>query len=180
MNPERPPKQQAFLALLKEGSTSLHLDARRAGVVVPEAFRQEAHLMLQYGYDLAISIPDLEVDEHGVRATLSFSRNPHLTVIPWTAVYAIASVDGRGVLYPEDLPGDVSVIAGGEPGEVSEAPEAVPVEVAAMGSKSTSDGVPQGEASLRRLRSIPAHPEAELAEPLAVRRRRRPQLRLVK
>jgi hypothetical protein len=44
--------------------------------------------------------------------------------------------------------------------------------------KSSGDGVP--EASIRRLRSIPAHPEAELAEPLAARRRRRPQLRLVK
>ena len=60
--------------------------------------------MLQYGYDLAISIPDLEVDEHGVRATLSFSRTPQLTVVPWTAVYAIASVDGRGVLYPRTCP----------------------------------------------------------------------------
>jgi stringent starvation protein B len=183
MNPERPPKQQAFLALLKEGSTSLHLDARRPGVVVPDAFRQEAHLMLQYGYDLAISIPDLEVDEHGVRATLSFSRTPHLTVIPWSAVYAIASVDGRGVLYPEDVPGDVSVMAGGETGEAAEAPEPVPAEVAAiagskLGSKSGSEGAAEGH--LRRLRSIPAHPEAELAEPLAVRRRRRPQLRLVK
>jgi stringent starvation protein B len=178
MNPERPPKQQAFLALLKEGSTSLHLDARRPGVVVPEAFRQEAHLMLQYGYDLAISIPDLEVDEHGVRATLSFSRTPHMTVIPWSAVYAIASVDGRGVLYPEDVPGDVSVMSGAEPGEASEAPQPIPAEVATMGSKGSSDGVP--EARIRRLRSIPAHPEAELAEPLAARRRRRPQLRLVK
>ena len=182
MNPERPPKQQAFLALLKEGSTSLHLDARRPGVVVPEAFRQEAHLMLQYGYDLAISIPDLEVDEHGVRATLSFSRTPHITVIPWTAVYAIASVDGRGVLYPEDVPGDVSVMSGSEAGEASESPQ-IPAEVATMGGgKSSGDGVP--EARMRRLRSIPAHPEAEMtepmAEPLAARRRRRPQLRLVK
>ncbi|HSS40807.1 MAG TPA: ClpXP protease specificity-enhancing factor SspB [Polyangia bacterium] len=182
MNPERPPKQQAFLALLKEGSTSLHLDARRPGVVVPEAFRQEAHLMLQYGYDLAISIPDLEVDDHGVRATLSFSRTPHLTVIPWTAVYAIASVDGRGVLYPEDVPSDVSVMSGGDPAEASEAPQPIPAEVATMGGKGSGDGVP--EASIRRLRSIPAHPEAELAEPMAApmaaRRRRRPQLRLVK
>ena len=184
MNPERPPKQQAFLALLKEGSTSLHLDARRPGVMVPEAFRQEAHLMLQYGYDLAISIPDLEVDEHGVRATLSFSRTPHVTVIPWTAVYAIASVDGRGVLYPEDVPGDVSVMSGAESGDAAEAPQPIPAEVATMGSTGSgkSNGVPQ--ASIRRLRSIPAHPEAELtepmAEPLAARRRRRPQLRLVK
>ena len=196
MNPERPPKQQAFLALLKEGSTSLHLDARRPGVVVPAAFRQEAHLMLQYGYDLAISIPDLEVDEYGVRATLSFSRTPHLTVIPWSAVYAIASVDGRGVLYPEDVPGDVSVMSQsdqGEPGEAAEASQPVSAEVAAMGGKmggdkngaGTGDGVP--EARIRRLRSIPAHPEAahpeaELAqaELAGVRRRRRPQLRLVK
>lgn len=188
MNPERPPKQQAFLALLKEGSTSLHLDARRAGVVVPDAFRQEAHLMLQYGYDLAIPIPDLEVDEYGVRATLSFSRTPHLTVIPWTAVYAIASVDGRGVLYPEDVPGDVSVMAGAEPGEAAQAPQPVSAEVAAMGSKGTKGSKMGGEGtegSIRRLRSIPAHPEAELAqaelaEPMGVRRRRRPQLRLVK
>ncbi len=109
------------MALLKEGWTSLHLDARRAGVVVPQAFRGDAHLMLQYGYDLPIPIPDLEVDEHGVRATLSFSRTPQRTVVPWTAVYAIASVDGRGVLYPEDVPSDVSVVASPESPEVPEA-----------------------------------------------------------
>lgn len=163
-SPERPPKQQAFLALLKEGWTSLHLDARRAGVIVPEAFRGEAHLVLQYGHDLPIPIPDLEVDDYGVRATLSFSRTEHLTVVPWSAVYAVACVDGRGVLYPEDVPGDVSVIASSE--AVADAPAE---EVAAAG----------GEGG-RRLRSIPAHPDAGLEEPLAARRRRRPQLRLVK
>jgi stringent starvation protein B len=175
-SPERPPKQQAFLALLKEGSTSLHLDARRAGVSVPEAFRGDAHLMLQYGYDLAIPIPDLEVDDYGVRATLSFARTPHTTVIPWSAVYAIASVDGRGVLYPEDVPSDVSVVATSESAEVPDAADQA--EVAAMGGEGTGDSAPG--ASIRRLRSIPAHPEAELAEPLAARRRRLPQLRLVK
>jgi stringent starvation protein B len=163
-SPERPPKQQAFLALLKEGWTSLHLDARQAGVIVPEAFRGEAHLVLQYGHDLPIPIPDLDVDDYGVRATLSFSRTDHLTVVPWSAVYAVACVDGRGVLYPEDVPGDVSVIASSEA-----AAEAPAEEVAAAG----------GEGG-RRLRSIPAHPDAGLEEPLAARRRRRPQLRLVK
>ena len=73
---ERPSKQQAFLALLREGWTSLHIDARRPGVIVPTSFRREAHLVLQYGHDLPIPIPDLEVDEYGVRATLSFSRPP--------------------------------------------------------------------------------------------------------
>jgi stringent starvation protein B len=165
-NPERPPKPQAFLALLKEGWTSLHLDARRPGVIVPEGFRGEAHLVLQYGHDLPIPIPDLDVDEYGVRATLSFSRLPQLTMIPWSAVYAVVSTDGRGVLYEEDVPGDVSVMA------TSEASEAPPEEMAAA-----EGGMPR---AARALRSIPAHPDSGLEEPLAVRRRKRPQLRLVK
>ena len=165
-NPERPPKPQAFLALLKEGWTSLHLDARRPGVIVPEGFRGEAHLVLQYGHDLPIPIPDLDVDEYGVRATLSFSRNPQLTMIPWSAVYAVVSTDGRGVLYEEDVPGDVSVMT------ASEASEAPPEELAAA-----EGGTPR---AARALRSIPAHPDTDLEEPLAVRRRKRPQLRLVK
>ena len=110
-SPERPSKQQAFLALLKEGWTSLHLDARRTDVLVPESFRREAHLILQYGHDLPIPIPDLDIDQDGVRATLSFSRNAHSTYIPWSAVYAVTGADGRGVLFAEDVPSDVSVIA---------------------------------------------------------------------
>ena len=149
--PERPSKQQAFLALLKKGWTSLHLDARQPGVVVPPSFRGEPHLVLQYGYDLPILIPDLEVDDRHVRATLSFSRAAQLTVVPWSAVYVISCVDGREVRYTEDIPEDILI---------AEPP------------------------AVRRLQSVPAHPEAELAEPLAealsVRRRRRPQLRLVK
>lgn len=166
--PERPSKHQAFLALLKEGWTSLHLDARRNGVLVPEAFRTEAHLILQYGHDLPIPIPDLEIDEDGVRATLSFSRTAHVTFVPWAAVYAVTGDDGRGVLFAEDVPGDVSVVAAPVP-EAAEAPveelaEAVPTPV-------------------RRLQSVPAHaePAPELDGPLvSSRRRKRPQLRLVK
>src|SRR5262245_63262078 len=108
---QRPSKQQAFLALLREGCTALHLDARRPGVVVPTQLHGEPHLVLQYGHDLPIPIPDLEVDEYGVRATLSFSRAAHRTIVPWSAVYVVACDDGRGVLYSEDVPPDVTVIA---------------------------------------------------------------------
>jgi stringent starvation protein B len=74
---ERPSKRQAFQTLLRDGWTSLHLDARRSGVIVPASLRLEAHLVLQYGHDLPIPILDLEVDDYGVRATLSFSRRLH-------------------------------------------------------------------------------------------------------
>lgn len=171
---ERPSKQQAFLALLKEGWTSLHLDARHAGVLVPDAFRNEAHLILQYGHDLPIAIPDLEVDEDGVRATLSFSRTAHLTFIPWSAVYAVTGDDGRGILFAEDVPSDVSVVA---------APTAEPADAGeeAAAEELVAQAVP---APVRRLQSVPAHaepvPELLGSAPLAARRRRRPQLRLVK
>ena len=181
-SPDRPTKQQAFLALLKEGWTSLHLDARRPGVQVPAAFKGEAHLVLQYGHDLPIPIPDLEIDDYGVRATLSFSRAAQRTLVPWTAVYAVSCLDGRGVLYSEDIPDDVSVISTRATGDLP-------------ASEAAGDDDP-GETAVeapptRRLRSVPANPEAALPEPLArqvqgvaaeplARRRRRPQLRLVK
>jgi stringent starvation protein B len=180
--PERPSKQDAFLALLREGWTSLHLDARRPGVIVPAHLRGEAHLVLQYGHDLPISIPDLEVDEYGVRATLSFSRTPQLTVVPWSAVYVVACDDGRGVLYQEDVPEDVSIVAARPPSD--RAPEA---EGASQLNEELQEEVfdVAGRAAKRRdstdrlLKAVPD--DAVFDEPAsAPPRRRRPQLRLVK
>jgi stringent starvation protein B len=177
---ERPSKQQAFLALLKEGWTSLHMDARRAGVLVPDSFQSEAHLILQYGHDLPIPIPDLEIDEDGVRATLSFSRTAHQTVIPWTAVYAVTGVDGRGVLFAEDVPSDVSVIAA----PVLEADGSIDGSIdGSLGDDLPVDlSPPTPPPAARRLQAVPAHaePAPELLGPLVARRRKRPQLRLVK
>jgi stringent starvation protein B len=182
--PERPSKQDAFLALLREGWTSLHLDARRPGVIVPAHLRGEAHLVLQYGHDLPISIPDLEVDDYGVRATLSFSRSPQLTVVPWSAVYVVACDDGRGVLYQEEVPEDVSIVAARPPsdraatGETAiaqkdldkDADEVFDVAARANGRRDSTD---------RLLKAVPD--DAVLDEPLSSPpRRRRPQLRLVK
>jgi stringent starvation protein B len=178
--PERPSKQDAFLALLREGWTSLHLDARRPGVIVPSHLRGEAHLVLQYGYDLPISIPDLEIDDYGVRATLSFQRTPHLTVVPWSAVYVVACDDGRGVLYQEDVPEDVSIIAARPPSD--RAPEAdVPAEevheavfdVEARAAK-------RRDSADRLLKAVPDDAVFDEPPASAPPRRRRPQLRLVK
>jgi stringent starvation protein B len=181
---ERPSKQQAFLALLREGWTSLHLDARRPGVVVPQPLRGEPHLVLQYGHDLPIPIPDLEVDEYGVRATLSFSRAAHRTVVPWSAVYVVACDDGRGVLYSEDVPPDVTVIAARATSDI--APPDLQAEDAEMAEAAAEEiAMPAARQSL--LRSVPADAAAAAADfdapapmPAPARRRRRPQLRLVK
>jgi len=207
-SPDRPPKQEAFLALLAEGWTSLHLDARRAGVVVPAHLKGEPHLVLQYGHDLPIPIPDLQVDEHGVSATLSFARTPSPTVIPWSAVYVVTAMDGRGVLYQEDIPGDVSVIAasGSEAGREGDGAD---LTVGDGGNDRPNGGVAGADAGVpqatrpptpsRALRAVPLtgpleddHPalaasyggmaagESPADASAPSRRRRRPQLRLVK
>lgn len=190
-SPDRPSKQDAFLALLAEGRTSLHLDARREGVVVPEHLKTEAHLVLQYGHDLPIPIPDLQIDEHGVSATLSFNRTAWSTVIPWSAVYVVTSAEGRGVLYKEHVPGDVSVLAD----TASAAPDgddSVQSEGPALSPPVASNGATNATPT-RTLRAVPlAGPIDEAAmglnllsegaddELVPARRRKRPQLRLVK
>ncbi|HVR60723.1 MAG TPA: ClpXP protease specificity-enhancing factor SspB [Polyangia bacterium] len=177
-SPERPSKQDAFLALLREGWTSLHLDARRPGVVVPSHLRTEGHLVLQYGHDLPIPIPDLEIDEYGVRATLSFAKTPHRTVVPWSAVYVVACDDGRGVLYHEDVPEDVSIVAARSSGPGDDLGE---LEPARPGEVPAGVNGRSGRITERTLRSVPADPATMEDEPgAAARRRRRPQLRLVK
>jgi len=187
---ERPSKQEAFLKFLRGGWTSLHLDARRPGVLVPAHLRREAHLVLQYGHDLPIPIPDLEVDEDGVRATLSFSKTPQRTFVPWEAVYVVVCVDGRGVLYHEDVPEDVSIIAAKPPGDAVAIDDAQEIASAGEGAAVGASGRVGG----RFLRSVPEDgarsesdgdgdgeaPAADASLPNNVRRRRRPQLRLVK
>ena len=193
--PDRPSKHEAFLALMQEGRTSLHLDARRAGVLVPEHLKNEAHLVLEYGMDLKIPIPDLQVDEQGVSATLSFARSPHQTVVPWSAVYVVASEDGRGVLYHEDIPKDVSVIAGGGDENAADGN-------AKNGPRRSTPGLAVELASrpspTRALRAVPLRGTIDRidddgigtvadeasddtpVEAMPARRKKRPQLRLVK
>jgi stringent starvation protein B len=185
MNPEeRPSKRDAFASFLREGWVSLHLDARRAGVSVPPMFASEPHLVLQYGRNMPVPIPDLEVTDDGVTATLSFSRNPHRTHVPWSAVYVVACTDGRGILYYEDVPQEVSLMAPpGAPGRSAVA--AAPAPAAAPSEEESEEEVSEAPREVRRLRSVPADADAGTLDldddPVAApRRRRKPQLRVVK
>jgi hypothetical protein len=57
---------------------------------------------------MAVRIPDLEVTEDAVACTLSFNRSPHYCFVPWHAVYALVGEDGRGMVWPEDIPAEVA------------------------------------------------------------------------
>lgn len=103
-------KKDRLLAALDKGMTQVHLDARRPGVLVPEQFRANHHLVLNLSY--RFDPPDLSVSDWGVRETLSFSGSRFTVGIPWSALYAIASPVTREFwMYPDDMPAELAEAA---------------------------------------------------------------------
>jgi hypothetical protein len=103
-----PPKRDVMLALLEQAeSVFVNFDPRRDGVVVPPHLKRQPRVVLQYGLNMRIPIPDLDVGEEGIGATLSFDRLPTWTFVPWSAVFAIISQDQRGMLWEADLPREI-------------------------------------------------------------------------
>ncbi len=106
-----PPKKEVALALLERSNDRgiyVHLDPRRAGVTVPPWFKKQPQLVLQIGLNMAIPIPDLRLDDDGMRCTLSFSGSPFYCVVPWSVVFAIVGDDARGMVWPDDVPVEIS------------------------------------------------------------------------
>lgn len=103
-----PSKKDVVLALLQGPSVFVHLDPRKKGVVVPANFRKQPQLVLQIGLNMAVQIPDLRVDDDGITCTLSFSRSPFWCALPWSAIYALVSEDGPGMVWPDDVPPEVA------------------------------------------------------------------------
>jgi hypothetical protein len=104
-----PPKKEVALALLEGPSMFVHLDPRQKGVVVPKWFLGKPQLVLQLGLNMAIPIPDLRVEDEGISCTLSFNRAPFWCRLPWEAVYALVGEDGRGMVWPQDVPPEVAL-----------------------------------------------------------------------
>lgn len=102
-----PPKKEVALALLEGPSMFVHLDPRRPGVLIPQRFLDKPQLVLQIGLHMFVPIPDLKVDDEGITCTLSFDRTPFWCRMPWNAVYALVGEDGRGMMWPNDIPPEV-------------------------------------------------------------------------
>jgi len=128
--PPPPTKREVLLALLERAEARVHLDARRPGVELPARFLGQAHLRLDYGYGFTPPIPDLVIDDAGIRATLSFNRAPFATFVPWSAIYLIADFDGNGAVWQEDIPSDLKMEqdAGGSPPSAKPADASSPPE----------------------------------------------------
>ena len=102
-----PPKKDVATALLEGPSLFIHLDPRKAEVVVPPYFKRQPQLVLQVGLNMPIPIPDLALDDDGITCTLSFNRSPFWCRIPWASVYALVGEDGKGMVWPDDVPSEI-------------------------------------------------------------------------
>jgi stringent starvation protein B len=103
-----PPKKEVALALLERSSVHVHLDPRGAGVVVPPWFKRQPQLVLQIGLNLPVPIEDLRLDDEGMSCTLSFNRSPFYCVVPWVSVFAMVGDDGRGMVWPDEVPPEIA------------------------------------------------------------------------
>jgi stringent starvation protein B len=102
--PQLPPKREVAIALLQTNSVFVQLDPRHAEVRVPPWFRKQPRLVLQIGLNMAVPIRDLDVGEEALSCTLSFNRQPFFCYVPWQAVFALVNEEGRGMVWPDDVP----------------------------------------------------------------------------
>ena len=118
-------KQQILLELLKDAWVYVNLDPRRDGVLLPDFLRQEPRVVLQYGYNMPVPIADLTIDEEGIKATLSFRRQPYSTLVPWSAIFAFSDGEERHFVWEADVPPDLERAPAG-PRPQGTGPTAVP------------------------------------------------------
>ena len=104
-----PPKKEVALALLERSNVDIYLDPRAEGVVVPPQFKKEPRLILKIGLNMPVPIPDLRLDDESMSCTLSFNRSPFYCIVPWTSVFAMVGEDGRGMVWPDDVPQELAV-----------------------------------------------------------------------
>jgi len=151
-----PPKNEVLTALLEHSSVYIHLDPRGEEVLVPNWFKKQPQLVLQIGLNLAVPIRDLQLTERGVTCTLSFNRSPHLCFLPWPSVFALVAENGRGMVWPDDVPPEVVVQQSPPPQGPALAPGDRPAAATAgsAGSALRDKGKPSKQNGKRGLRAV--------------------------
>src|SRR5947209_4985496 len=106
-DPTAPQKYAVFGRFVDRGKVMVTLDARRPGVAVPSHFGEEPQLNLDFSERFGLS--DFVYDERGVRASLSFNRQPFFCDVPWGAVYSLFShaPEGERLTWPRSLPTEI-------------------------------------------------------------------------
>ncbi|HWJ40814.1 MAG TPA: ClpXP protease specificity-enhancing factor SspB [Candidatus Limnocylindrales bacterium] len=87
MSPEEEIARGFLEAMSMNWAMLVAVDTTHPELVIPQYLKDRGtSAVLEYGLDMPIPINDLEVTTEGIRATLSFGREPHATFVPWRAV----------------------------------------------------------------------------------------------
>ena len=105
-------KPELANAILKTSSLFVYLYGKSLGALLPHHLRLQDQVVLQFGYDMAVPIPDLEVNDFEIIGTLSFGGVPYKCYIPWEAVYALVNEDSKGMVWNENMPESVKEAMG--------------------------------------------------------------------
>jgi hypothetical protein len=92
-------KKHFFTHALAIGEVSVQFLANTPGVEIPEFAMVDGVQTFIYGLNQPVPIPDLVIGVEGIRATLSFGRQPHMTFVPWAAVGAFVG-ETFGIVFP--------------------------------------------------------------------------------
>jgi Stringent starvation protein B len=163
-----PPKKDVALALLERSNLSVHLDPRPNAVVVPPGFKTRPQLVLQVGLNMAVPIPDLRLDDDGMSCTLSFNRTPFFCVVPWSSVFAMVGEDTQGMVWPDDVP--VEVTRGAHDRTPEDAARRPPPKAALVRETKAEVSKPKRARKRPALAAVPNGADTESGEPRPARR----------
>jgi len=100
-----PSKRDDFERVLAEFHGVFVAVGHCAGLVVPDFIPRvtsEVRMVLEYGLDMPKPIDDLEIDDTGIHATLSFGGlGWHKTFVPWDAVLGLRCKGQRSKQKPQ-------------------------------------------------------------------------------
>jgi hypothetical protein len=82
-------KLRVFTELVAVGMVTVTLDARHASVLVPERFKGDPQLNLNFSHRFGAA--DFGYDLQGVRCTLTFANRPFFCDVPWDATWGLRS-----------------------------------------------------------------------------------------
>ena len=105
-------KKAVLEELLDLGMVLVAIDARVAGVDVPQHLGVDPQLRLNLSYRFG---RPMQVDAWGITADLTFGGVPHACRFPWDAIFLMVShVNGEPYLFPDQVPHELLNQASGE------------------------------------------------------------------
>lgn len=94
-------KRSFFEAALSHGTVSVTVIAV-PGLDLPAAYRIDG-ANIDYGDNMAKPIPDMEISDEGIAATLSFHGQSVKTFVPWMAVVRLRQLANFVTLFPIEV-----------------------------------------------------------------------------